>query len=115
MTHEFKKLIKGQRVRDRDREQIEKYLNRVIADSRLTEEHKTLLEIFCNQYRTKKGKQLTKSTLSNYMVCIREYFIKNPYPVQDVTREKLDRFFNQLTISERTIHSYRIIIRLFFQ
>ena len=115
MSQPFKKLITRQRVRSRDREKKERYLERLLTDPKLSDTHKILLNAFCARYRTKHGKPLGSSSKINYLVSLRAFLLTCPHPVQDVTREDLEYFFTNLTISSHTINSYRLLLRSFFQ
>ena len=115
MTQPFKKLIPGQRVRNYDREANERYLQQSLKNPEIKAEHRLLLKTFFLSYRTAKGKPLAINSQVSYLVCLRKFFRTCSRPVQDVTREDLDLFFNSLTQSERTIEGYRVLIRSFFQ
>ena len=115
MSQPFKKLIPGQRVRNHNRESHVRHLKRLLNDTRILEEHRILLDLFCTRYRTKYGKPLAISTKINYLICLRDLFLNYPQPVQEVTRETLEHYFENLTRGVRTINNYRILIRSFFQ
>jgi len=112
--------VRGQRVRNVDRERYERHLKKVLNDPKMTEEQRTVLQAFCEKYRSKRGKPLSISTKRYYAQAFRTLFfsLKDPKPIRQITREELEHFFDDLRQkkkSERVITNYRIAVRAFFR
>lgn len=88
-------------------------ISKILTDERLSEGQRKTLKRFNEEKKAGKGNSPT--TRLSYLYVLRELGLKIPKPFEEVTKDEMVAFINNLKVSDSSVELYKICLKRFYR